>query len=88
MPDEQEHVKVTMNMLYQQQIEATKEQSKTNELLVQAITRLEHLADLPERMRQAEITLAKMEWIDRLAKTALGGAIISFGTAVFNLFNK
>lgn len=48
------HVKITMNMMYA-------EQQQTNRMLAQAVTHLEHLADVPERLRQAEVDMADMK---------------------------
>jgi hypothetical protein len=72
------HVKVTINDLY-------KEQQETNKLLIQLASELKGLSDLPDRVRSIEIQQARMEWIDRIAKTALGGAIVSFVVTIFSL---
>jgi hypothetical protein len=72
------HVKVTINDLY-------KEQQETNKLLIQLASELKGLSDLPDRVRSLELELARMEWIDRIAKTALGGAIVSFIAAMFTI---
>jgi hypothetical protein len=72
------HVKVTINDLY-------KEQQETNKLLIQLATELKGLSDLPDRVREIELNQARMEWIDRIAKTGLGAGILGFGTALFNL---
>jgi hypothetical protein len=72
------HVKVTINDLY-------KEQQETNKLLIQLASELKGMSDLPDRVRSIEIQQARMEWIDRIAKTALGGAIISFIATLFNI---
>ena len=73
------HVKVTINDLY-------KEQQETNKLLIQLASELKGLSDLPDRVRLIELAQARMEWIDRIAKTALGGAIVSFVATLFNIF--
>jgi hypothetical protein len=72
------HVKVTINDLY-------KEQQETNKLLIQLASELKGLSDLPDRVRSLELELARMEWIDRIAKTALGGATVSFIAAMFTI---
>lgn len=72
------HVKVTINDLY-------KEQQETNKLLVKLAGELHNMSDLPDRVRGVEIAQAKMEWIDRIAKTALGGALVSFVATLFTL---
>ena len=73
------HVKVTINDL-------DKEQQETNKLLVKLASDLHNMSDLPLRLRNVEIQQARMEWIDRIAKTALGGAIVSFIATLFNIF--
>ena len=72
------HVKVTINDLY-------KEQQETNKLRLQLASELKGLSDLPDRVRSLELELARMEWIDRIAKTALGGAVVSFVAAMFTI---
>jgi hypothetical protein len=72
------HVKVTINDLY-------KEQQETNKLLIKLAGELKGLSDLPDRVRSLELELARMEWIDRIAKTALGGAVVSFVAAMFTV---
>ena len=72
------HVKVTINDLY-------KEQQETNKLLIQLASELKGLSDLPDRVRDIELKQARMEWIDRIAKTGLGAGILGFGTALVNL---
>jgi hypothetical protein len=72
------HVKVTINDLY-------KEQQETNKLLIKLASELKGLSDLPDRVREIEIQQARMEWIDRIAKTALGGAIVSFVASLFTI---
>jgi hypothetical protein len=72
------HVKVTINDLY-------KEQQETNKLLIQLASELKGLSDLPDRVRSIELVQARMEWIDHIAKTALGGATVSFLAAMFTI---
>lgn len=72
------HVKVTINDLY-------KEQQETNKLLIQLASELKGLSDIPDRVRSVELEIAKLQWIDIIARTALGGAIVSFVATVFAL---
>jgi hypothetical protein len=72
------HVKVTINDLY-------KEQQETNKLLIQLASELKGLSDIPDRVRSVELEIAKMQWIDVIAKTALAGAIVSFIATLFSL---
>jgi hypothetical protein len=70
------HVKVTINDLY-------KEQQETNKLLIQLASELKSLSDVPDRVRNVEIQIAKMQWIDVIAKTALAGSVTSIIGAIF-----
>jgi hypothetical protein len=70
------HVKITINDLY-------KEQQETNKLLIQLASELKGLSDIPDRVRSVEIQIAKMQWIDVIAKTALGSAVASLIAAIF-----
>lgn len=70
------HVKVTINDLY-------KEQQETNKLLIQLASELKGLSDIPDRVRSVEIQIAKMHWIDIIAKTALGSSVASVIAAIF-----
>jgi hypothetical protein len=70
------HVKVTINDLY-------KEQQETNKLLIQLASELKGLSDIPDRVRNVEIQIAKMHWIDIIAKTALTGAVASVVASIF-----
>lgn len=73
----QPHVKITVNELY-------REQQETNRLLVKTVAHLEQLADVPDRLRAVEISQAKGAWVERIAYSALVGAIIAVGTAIVN----
>ena len=71
------HVKITMNMMYA-------EQQQTNKMLAQAVTHLEHLADLPERVRALELasseqrqSIKDMKATQNTAKGALVGSLIA-----------
>jgi len=77
----QMHVKVTINDLY-------KEQQETNKLLVKTVAHLEQLADIPDRMRAVELKQARNEWIEKIAYTALTGAVISVITIIVNAVSK
>lgn len=69
------HVKITMNMMYA-------EQQQTNKMLAQAVTHLEHLADLPERVRALELVSAEQREVIKNVKatqnTARGALVSSF----------
>lgn len=77
-PDTQPtHVKITINDLY-------REQQETNKLLVKTVAHLEQLADVPDRLRAVELAQARSAWVEKIAYSALVGAIIAVGTAIIN----
>lgn len=79
------HVKITMNMMYA-------EQQQTNKMLAQAVTHLEHLADLPERVRSLELVSAEqrqsikdMKALQTTARSAFVGAVLALIGSFINL---
>lgn len=75
------HVKITINDLY-------REQQETNKLLVKTVAHLEQLADVPDRLRAVEISQARAAWVEKIAYSALGGAIIAVGTTIISSISK
>lgn len=72
------HIKITMQMMYA-------EQQQTNRMLAQAVAHLENLADVPERLRQAELVVAELKSSVgdlKQAKQTAVGALIAAGVAV------
>ena len=72
MPETNEtpHIKVTLQTLYDKQLE-------NQALLVKTLSKLENLADVPERLRAVELRQARTEWIERVAYTALAAGVTS-----------
>lgn len=68
MEDDQPHVKVTMQTLYRMQLDNQK-------LLVETLAKLEAMNDVPERVRNIELKLARTEWIERVAYVALASGV-------------
>lgn len=75
--EQQPHVKVTLQTIYDKQLDNEK-------LLVRTLERLDGLADVPDRLRAVELAQARAAWVERIAYSALAGAIIALGTAFFN----
>lgn len=75
--NEQPHVKVTLQTIYDKQLD-------NERLLVRTLERLDGLADVPDRLRAVEIAQAKAAWVERIAYSALAGAIIAVGTTILN----
>jgi hypothetical protein len=78
---EQPHVKVTLQTIYDKQLDNEK-------LLVRTLERLDGLSDVPDRLRAVEIAQARSAWVERIAYSALVGAIISIGTIIISSISK
>ena len=78
MPDEttQPHVKVTLQTIYDKQLDNEK-------LLVRTLERLDGLADVPDRLREVERAQAESAWVPKVVMAALGSGITAFLTALF-----
>jgi hypothetical protein len=81
MAEETTGVRITQNAIYQKQLEH-------GEILVRLLEKLDHLDDVPARMREVEITLARLAWIEKIAYTGLTAGVIGFVSALFGLLVK
>ena len=70
MADETTGVRITQNAIYQKQLEH-------GETLIKILEKLDHLDDVPERLRHVELTLARLAWIEKIAYTGLSASVIS-----------
>jgi hypothetical protein len=70
MPEEIHSVRITQADIYKKQLEHT-------EILTKVLQKLDHLDDVPDRIREVELTLARLAWIERVAYTALSAGVIS-----------
>ena len=75
MNEEQPHARITMQMLYDKQLE-------NQRLLVETLAKLEVLADVPERLRAVELRQARTEWIEKVAYAALVAGVTGLMSAV------
>lgn len=74
-------MKVTLQTIYDKQLD-------NERLLVRTLERLDGLADVPDRLRAVEISQARSAWVEKVAYSALGGAIIAVGTTVISSIIK
>jgi len=81
MADETTGVRITQQAIYAKQLEH-------GEILVRLLEKLDHLDDVPARMREVEITLARLAWIEKIAYTALTAGVVSLISAIFGLLVK
>jgi hypothetical protein len=81
MADETSSVRITQGMIYAKQLEM-------NEVQIRMLEKLDHLDDVPDRIREVEITLARLAWIEKIAYAALSGAVIALIGLVMNMIGN
>jgi prophage DNA circulation protein len=64
MSEETTGVRITQQMIYQKQIEM-------NDTQLKMLVKLDNLDDVPDRIREVELSLARLAWIERIAYTGL-----------------
>ena len=75
---EQPHARVTLQMLYEKQIES-------QNLLIELTTKMSSLEGIVERVNQLEVRQAKFEWIEKVAYASLTAGIGAIVFAVMNI---
>jgi hypothetical protein len=70
MSEETQSVRITQQMIYQKQIEM-------NDTQLKMLVKLDNLDDVPDRIRDVELSLARLAWIERIAYTGLTGSAIA-----------
>lgn len=79
MSEETTGVRITQNMIYQKQLEM-------NDTQIKMLEKLDNLDDVPDRIREVELTLARLSWIEKIAYIALSTGVVSIiGLLVSNL---
>ena len=79
MPDEQTgSVRVTQRDIYEKLVELQAVQ-------IEIVADIKNLKDLPARMNRVEQKLARFEWIEKLAFSALGAGLSGFIAAIWSL---
>jgi hypothetical protein len=81
MADETTGVRITQQAIYAKQLEH-------GDALVKILEKLEHLDDVPNRLRDVELNLAKLAWIEKIAYTGLAAGIGGFISALFAFLVK
>jgi hypothetical protein len=70
MSEETTSVRITQADIYKKQLEH-------GQILIQVLQKLDHLDDVPERIREVELTLARLAWIERVSYTGLTAAVVA-----------
>jgi hypothetical protein len=78
MADETTSVRVTQVDIYKKQLEH-------GEILIKVLQKLDHLDDVPDRLREVELTLARLAWIEKIAYTGLSAALVSIVGLIISL---
>jgi len=79
MAEETTSVRITQADIYKKQLEHT-------EILTKVLQKLDHLDDVPARIREVEFNLARLAWIERIAYTGLtASAVAIIGLLIITL---
>ncbi len=78
MADETTTVRITQNAIYQKQLEH-------GEILIKVLEKLDHLDEVPNRLREVELTLARLAWVEKIAYTGLTAGVIGLISALLAL---
>jgi hypothetical protein len=70
MADETTGVRITQHMIYQKQLEM-------NDTQLKMLVKLDNLDDVPDRIREVELSLARLAWIEKIAYTGLTASVVS-----------
>jgi hypothetical protein len=70
MSEETTSVRITQADIYKKQLEH-------GQILIQVLQKLDHLDDVPDRIREVELTLARLAWIERVSYTGLTAAVVA-----------
>lgn len=72
------HVRVTNALVYQKLMDI-------NENQIRMMAELKNLSSLPDRVRQVESRLDRLYWVERVAYSGLGAAVLALSSFVFTL---
>jgi prophage DNA circulation protein len=78
MAEETTGVRITQHMIYQKQLEM-------NDTQLKMLVKLDNLDDVPDRIREVELSLARLAWIEKIAYTGLAAALTALVSAVISM---
>ena len=81
MAEETSGVRITQQAIYAKQLEH-------GETLVAILQKLNHLDEVPDRLREVELTLARLAWIEKIAYTGLTASVVSLVGLLVGLVAK
>jgi hypothetical protein len=78
MAEDQPHVRITLQTIYDKQLD-------NERLLVRTLERLDGLADVPDRLRAVETAQAESSWVPKVVLASLVAGISGLVTALFTV---
>jgi stress response protein SCP2 len=81
MSEETQSVRITQTMIYQKQLEM-------NDTQIKMLEKLDNLEGVPDRIRQVELDLARLAWIEKIAYTALSAGVVAIIGLLINTLGK
>jgi len=81
MAEETAGVRITQQMIYQKQIEM-------NDTQLKMLVKLDNLDDVPDRIREVELSLARLAWIEKIAYTGLAAAVVALVGSLLNMIGN
>jgi hypothetical protein len=81
MAEETTSVRITQADIYKKQLEH-------GQILIQVLQKLDHLDDVPDRIREVELTLARLAWIERVAYTGLTASLVAIVGLLISTIGK
>ena len=81
MAEETSGVRITQQAIYAKQLEH-------GETLVKILEKLDHLDEVPNRLREVELTLARLAWIEKIAYTGLTAGLVYIIGLLFTTLGK
>jgi hypothetical protein len=74
-------VRITQQMIYQKQIEM-------NDTQLKMLVKLDNLDDVPDRIREVELSLARLAWIEKIAYTGLAAGVVALIGSLLNMIGR
>jgi hypothetical protein len=81
MAEETTGVRITQQMIYQKQLEM-------NDTQLKMLVKLDNLDDVPDRIREVELSLARLAWIEKIAYTGLAAGVVAIVASLLNMIGK
>jgi hypothetical protein len=81
LAEETTGVRITQQMIYQKQLEM-------NDTQLKMLVKLDNLDDVPDRIREVELSLARLAWIEKIAYTGLAAGVVALIGSLLNMIGR